>query len=191
MATISTGTTALKVYNPKFMLFTPYVFNEETDQFEKGSQVYRIENIVRDTTTITQEEPEETRVDNELSADPIINNVVAGAYTFATNVGDLSSTILSTLAGFEKVNNKVFAPAGYKEVYTEIALVFETGGKYVAAVLPKVQLNATVLIESINTSVGQVAVAGVAYKETVGDRETPFYIDTNYTVPSDIAPATV
>lgn len=181
MATISTGEKALKVYNPKFMLFTPF-----TAEGTKGGQVYRIENIVRDTTTITQEEPEETRVDNELSSDPIINNVVAGAYTFATNIGDLQGDLLTAIAGFEVEGGKVYAPAGYKEVYSEIALVFETGGKYVAAVLPKVQLNSTVLIESLNSSVGQIAVSGVAYKEKVGTKETPFYIDTDYDVPTDI-----
>ena len=181
MAATATGAKALKVYNPKYLYITPF------EGASKGT-TYRIENVVRDTTTITQEDNEENRVDNEFVAEPIVNSVVAGSYTFATNVGDLQADILKNLAGFEvSASGKIYAPSGYKEVFAEIALVFETGGKYVAAILPKVQLNTNVLIESLNSSVGQAEITGTGYNLTVTDGEetyeSPFYIDPDYTLP--------
>lgn len=186
MATATkTGTSALKVYNPKYLFITPF-----TDENTKGSTTYQVENIVRDSTTITQEDNEENPVENEFSSTPIVNNVTAGSYTFATEIGDLQGTLVEALAGFkvDDTSNKIYAPEGYVEKYAEIALVFaKADGDYVAAILPKVQLNAIVLIESLNSSVGRLTIAGVGYnlEMTDGDNKyvTPFMIDPNYTLP--------
>lgn len=185
MAVTKTGATAQKVYNPKYLFITPF-----TDETTKGETVYQVENVVRDSTTITQEDNEENPVENEFSSDYIVNNVTAGAYTFESNVGDLQGDLLKDLAGFsvDDVSNKIYAPSGYKEIFAEISLVFEkAGGGYIAATLPKVQLNSTVLIESLNSSVGQITIAGTGYnlELTDGDNKyvSPFVIDPNFTLP--------
>lgn len=187
MAVTKTGATALKYYNPKYLLVTPF-----TDANTKGATTYLVENVVRDTTTITQEDNEENPVDNEFTSEPIVNNIVAGSYTFASEVGDLQGDLVEALAGFkvDETSSKIYAPDGYVEVFAEIALVFASGAKYIAAILPKVQINATVLIESLNTSVGRLTLSGTGYNLEMTDGEnkyiTPFMLDPNYTLPAGI-----
>lgn len=186
MAVTKTGAKAVKLYNPKYLYITPFADGV------KGETVYMVENVVRDTTTITQNDNEENPVDNEFVSEPIVNNVVAGSYTFNTEVGDLQGDLVKALAGFDvdAVSSKIYAPSGYKEVFAEITLVFDAGnGKYYAAIMPKVQLNSTVLIESLNTSVGRLTIAGTGYnlEMTDGDNKytTPFMIDPDFTLPEE------
>lgn len=186
MAVIKSKAKKTTVYNPKYLFVTPWVDGE------KGDTIYQLEEVVRDTTSITQDDPEENAVDNEFSAEPIINNIDAGSYTFAANVGDMQADLLKALAGFDTTTEGLaIAPNGYVEVFAEIALCFEAGGKTVAAVLPKVQLNSKALLESINTSIGQISIAGTAYSGpvyakgvAVEGKEAPFYMDFDYTVPA-------
>ena len=171
-----------KIYNPFALFITPYKNNAI------GDETYKLEEVVRDTTSISQDDPEENSIENEFSAEPLINNVDAGKYNFATNVGDMQGELLSKLAGFtyDTSNKFAYAPKSYTEVFAKVELVFKDGAtNYVAAVLPKVQLNSKALLESINTSIGQIAITGVAYSGVVGiagaNVEAPFYIDYAWT----------
>lgn len=171
-----------KVYNPFALFITPYNGNAI------GTETYKLEEVVRDTTSISQDDPEENSIENEFSAEPLINNVDAGKYNFATNVGDMQGELLSKLAGFtyDTSNKFAYAPKSYTEVFAKVELVFKDGAtNYVAAVLPKVQLNSKALLESINTSIGQIAITGIAYSGVVGiagaNVEAPFYIDYAWT----------
>ena len=174
--------TSKKVYNPFALFITPYNGNAI------GSETYKLEEVVRDSTSISQDDPEENSIENEFSAEPLINNVDAGKYNFATNVGDMQGELLSKLAGFTYDSSQKFAyaPKSYTEVFAKVELVFKDGtSNFVAAVLPKVQLNSKALLESINTSIGQIAITGVAYSGVVGiagaSIEAPFYIDYAWT----------
>ena len=171
-----------KIYNPFALFITPYKNNAI------GDETYKLEEVVRDTTSISQDDPEENSIENEFSAEPLINNVDAGKYNFATNVGDMQGELLSKLAGFtyDTSNKFAYAPKSYTEVFAKVELVFKDGtSNFVAAVLPKVQLNSKALLESINTSIGQIAITGVAYSGVVGiagaSIEAPFYIDYAWT----------
>lgn len=171
-----------KIYNPFALFITPYKNNAI------GDETYKLEEVVRDTTSISQDDPEENSIENEFSAEPLINNVDAGKYNFATNVGDMQGELLSKLAGFtyDTSNKFAYAPKSYTEVFAKVELVFKDGAtNYVAAVLPKVQLNSKALLESINTSIGQIAITGIAYSGVVGiagaNVEAPFYIDYAWT----------
>lgn len=183
MAVVKSSLKAVKVYNPKFIYLTPLADGV------KGETTYSLEDIIRDTTTISQEDAEETAVENELKSEPIINNIKAGAYTFATEVADMQADLLKALTGFsvDETSGKAYAPAGYTEVFAEIALVFEIGGKYVAAIMPKVQLNSKVTIDSLSSSVGRVAINGVGYTMEITDGmkkyDSPFYVDYDFTLP--------
>lgn len=186
MAVTKTGATKLTVYNPKFIYITPFSGGI------KGETTYSVEDIIRDSTTVSQDDAEETAVENELKSEPIVNNVKAGAFTFATNVGDLQPNLLKALVGYEvgTTDTKIaYAPSGYTEVFAEIAMVFETGGKYVACIMPKVQLNSKVTIESMSSNVGYIAINGTGYSMEVTESDsttkhtTPFYINADYTLP--------
>ena len=186
MAVVQTGKKAVKVYNPQYMLITPFTGKE------KGATSYKIDDVVRDSTQLTQGDAEETKVDNEFSASPIVNNVKPGSYTFATSIGDMQPDLLKDIVGFtvDEVSSKIYAPNTYKEVFAEITLVFQTGGKNVACILPKVQLNPKVTIESINTSVGKIDINGVGFDLSVKDGgnsyTTPFLVDPDFTDPEGV-----
>ena len=65
-------------------------------------------------------------------------------------------------------------------------MAFKVGdNKYVAAVLPKVQLNSKATFDSLSTSMGRITLAGTGLNIAVQDGseniETPFYIDSNWT----------
>lgn len=176
----------LKIYNPFGLYVTPFV-NETT----KGSSTYFLDEVIRDTTTISQEDPTETAIENEFGSAPIINNVTLGSYTFSAEVADMQSELLQKLCGYiQGTTNKdlTFAPSTYAPVYAEIALVFKTGtDSYMAAILPKVQLNSKATFDSLSSSMGRITLAGTGLMMNVSDGtksvQTPFYIDSAYDLP--------
>lgn len=180
------SSTAKKVYNPKHLYMTPFVNGV------KGEEVLDLTwNMVRDTVSIVQDDKQDNPTENEFVSEYIINSVIPGSYKFEGEFADMQSEVMEKLAGFNKQGNgdniKVYAPDGYKELFVEIALVFETGGKNIAAILPKVQLDSTVVMQNIKTSVGRVKLPGTGYNLTMTEGSTtitsPFYIDYNYTLP--------
>lgn len=183
MAVTNINTTSLKVYNPDALYVTPF------DGEIKGATSYKLTEVIRDTTTISQEDPTENKIENEFGSAPILNNVQLGSYTFSAEVADMQSVLLEKLCGYKKgttATDRTFAPSTYTPVYAEIALVFKTGdNKYVAAVLPKVQLNSKATFDSLSSSMGRITLAGTGLNIAVADGsetiETPFYIDSNWT----------
>ena len=183
MAVTNINTSSLKVYNPDALYVTP--FEGET----KGATSYKLTEVIRDTTTISQEDPTENKIENEFGSAPILNNVQLGSYSFSAEVADMQSVLLEKLCGYKKgttSTDRTFAPSTYTPIYAEIALVFKTGdNKYVAAVLPKVQLNSKATFDSLSSSMGRITLAGTGLNIAVADGsetiETPFYIDSNWT----------
>lgn len=183
MAVTNINSTSLKVYNPDALYVTPF----EGDV--KGATSYKLTEVIRDTTTISQEDPTENKIENEFGSAPILNNVQLGSYAFSAEVADMQSILLEKLCGYKKgssATDRTFAPATYTPVYAEIALVFKTGdNKYVAAVMPKVQLNSKATFDSLSSSMGRITLAGTGLNIAISDGsdtiETPFYIDSNWT----------
>ena len=57
--------------------------------------------------------------------------------------------------------------------------------KLVAFVMPKVQLNTKMILESLSTSMAGFSLAGTGRSiEVESGKPTPFYVDTEYTLPS-------
>ena len=179
----------VKIYNPYGLYVTPFKSGSET---EKGSDVYFLDEVIRDTTTISQEDPTENKIENEFGSAPILNNVQLGSYTFSAEVADMQPELLAKLCGYIKGTTNqdtVYAPSTYVPVYAEIALVFKLGeNRYVAAVMPKVQLNSKATFDSLSTSMGRITLAGTGLNLEVSDgnikRSTPFYIDSDYSIPA-------
>lgn len=179
---INSTAKSLRVYNPDALYVTPF----EDDV--RGTKTYKLSEVIRDTTTITQEDPTENKIENEFGSAPILTNVQLGSFTFSAEVADMQQDLLVALCGYVKGESadRTFAPSSYTPVYAEIALVFKTGdNKYVAAVMPKVQLNSKATFDSLSTSMGRITLAGtglnIAVQDGVGTKETPFYIDSNWT----------
>lgn len=192
----------VQIFNPDALYVTPLTVDSEKNTTTRGNTTYKLSEVIRDTTTITQEDPTENKIENEFGSAPILNNVQLGSYSFSAEVADMQSTLLEVLCGYVKGSTKVdrtYAPSTYTPVYAEIALAFKTGTKtdgspkYAAAVLPKVQLNSKATFDSLSSSMGRITLAGTGLNIAVGDTdangtqiESPFYIDSDFVVSTDI-----
>ena len=175
-------TNKVKVYNPYALYVTPW-----TSETTKGSPIYKLDEVIRDSTTISQDDPTENKIENEFSSAPIINTVTLGSYTFSAEVADMSPELLNILCGYTLDTNKekAYAPSTYAPLYAEISLEFQaTGGKYIAAILPKVQLNSKATLDSLSSSMGRITLAGTGLNATVDGKITPFVLDTEYELPA-------
>lgn len=186
----------LKVFNPTAIYVTPFTPNSEGN-LERGKETYKLNEVIRDSTSITQDDPEETAIENEFGSAPIVNNVTLGSYQFSAQVANMHPTLLEKLCGFVKGKTKsdrVYAPSTYVPIYAEIALIFQISTDIaVAAVLPKVQLNSKATFESLSSSMGTITLAGsgqnIAVNDTRADGtsiESPFYIDTAFDVTTEL-----
>lgn len=187
---------SLKVFNPTAIYVTPFITNSEGNSV-RGTDTYKLNEVIRDSTSITQDDPEETAIENEFGSAPIINNVTLGSYQFSAQVANMHQTLLNKLCGFKVGKNKtdrVYAPSTYVPIYAEIVLAFQVDAdKVVAAVLPKVQLNSKATFESLSSSMGTITLAGTGQNIALNDTdaagtpiESPFYIDTTWDVTTEL-----
>lgn len=182
MAT-ATGKTADKVMKPD------YIIVEELDG-DKGT--YILEDVIQDTTSISQDDPETTDIECETSDSPILSIVKVGKFQFAAELADTQKDMLKALMGFTIDGDKAYAPTSYTKKYVKVAVAFKNGGDgtdqkpytYKAFVVPNLQLNSKLTIESLSSNLARIALAGTAMDGEVNGKKTPFYVDDNYTIPS-------
>lgn len=184
-----TDASSMKNIKPSYIVATLFT-GTETDDTPLGDS-YVLEDIVEDTTSMSQDDNETTDIECETSDTPIISIVTQGKYQFSAEVGDTQADLLKDLVGFtaDSTGKKVYAPAKYSKKYAKIDVVFELAdGTYNAYVIPKLQLNSKLLIESLNSNLGRISLAGTATDVTVtanGKKiKTPFYVDESYTLPT-------
>lgn len=178
MAVTATDTTAIKLGGVTQIILTPY-----TDG-SKGSTSYSLDNIVADTTSITQEEPTTNTVDCETRDEPIFENITLGRYTFSAESGDIQDVVLTNCFGFVKgESGSLYAPSVYKEIWAEIEVVFGDKGSLVC---PKVKMSGNIDASSLKTGMVRGVISGSCYSvsittETTGSGSTttplttPFY----------------
>lgn len=171
---------AKKLKGVKQILVTPYT---DSDGTELGSTAYQLDNIVADSTSITQDDPETSEVDCETRDEPIDTVTTLGSYQFSTTSADVQKELVTNIMGFEEdtTSKILYAPSQYKDFYAEIRVVFSAGD---ALVLPKVKLNNKIEASSLKTGLVQATISGTGYsvEKTINSSPamTPFYI-----VPSD------
>lgn len=178
MAVTATDTTAIKLGGVTQILLTPYTDNT------KGSTSYSLDNIVADTTAITQEEATTNTVDCETRDEPIFENITLGRYTFTAESADIQDIILTNCFGFTKGDSgSLYAPATYKEIWAEIEVVFGDKGSLVC---PKVKMSGNVDASSLKTGMVRGVINGTCYSVSISTEEsgagssdtpisTPFY----------------
>lgn len=185
---IKTGGKAMKLAKPAHILVTPF-----TAEGVKGDNIYDLEDVIRDTVSLTQDDKNDTDIERETSDTPIHTITTVGKYQFAADVADTQADLLADLCGFIKdTDGKVYAPAAYKDLYAEVALLFENtdGTTYTALILPKLLLSSKATAESLNTNLAKISLAGTAQltEITLADSSTkirvPYYVDPNYTIPA-------
>ena len=180
----STGAGAIKLSKPSHIIVRPFNGNAAGDDY------YDLDDVVRDTTSISQDDNDTTDIERETSDTPIMSIVTTGKYQFSAEVADTQADVLKALCDFTvDTDGKMYAPSTYKTKYCEVAVVFEQNSNNIALILPKLQLNSKTTIESLNSNLAKVALAGTAQlaEITLKDASTkikvPFYIDPNYTLP--------
>lgn len=164
MAVTATDTTAIKLGGVTQILLTPY--SGET----KGSTTYSLDNIVADTTSITQEEPTTNTVDCETRDEPIFENITLGRYTFSAESGDIQDIVLTNCFGFVKgASGSLYAPSTYKEIWAEIEVVFGDKGSLVC---PKVKMSGNIDASSLKTGMVRGVISGSCYSVSITSETT-------------------
>lgn len=190
MAIKKTSGTHVTIYKPS------HIYAQIWDEDEsKSNDIFDFEEVLRDTTSLSMDDNDTSDIENEVSDDPIKTLVNLGAFQFASTIEDIQSSLVVALCGFENMGTDdkpvVAAPAQYKELFATIVVVIpdEDGTKNVAFICPKVQLNSKLLIESLNSALTGINLAGTAKAQNVTFKtgtvkKTPLFIDYNYTLPT-------
>ena len=159
------------------IVFVPWVKAPETGVWSKGTAGFALDDVVADTTSITQDDPETNAVDCETRDEPIYENVTLGSYNFSCESGNIDKDILQNALGYkisgEGSTLKAYAPASYKELWAEVEVQFANG---TSLVLPKVKLNSKIDASSLKTGIVRGIIGGTAYSTKVDGNDTPFYV---------------
>ena len=159
------------------IVFVPWTKAEVTGVWSKGTDGFALDDVVADTTSITQDEPETNAVDCETRDEPIYENVTLGSYNFSCESGNIDKDILQNALGYkisgEGSTLKAYAPASYKELWAEVEVQFSNG---TSLVLPKVKLNSKIDASSLKTGIVRGIIGGTAYSTKVDGNDTPFYV---------------
>lgn len=187
----NTGAGAFKFIKPDYIVATLFDGTETDESAPKGDS-FILEDVVEDSTSISQDDNDTTDIECETSDSPIISIVKLGKWQLAAEIGDTQKALLAALCDFtdDATGKKTIAPSTYKAKYAKIDVVQvqPNGTTMEAYVLPKVQLNSKLTIESLNSNLAKIALAGTAkdIALTVGAKtvRTPFYVDHNYSLPT-------
>ena len=182
-----TGATSLLITNVKYLV-APLLDSKGAE-----GNSYIFEHILKDTVSMQQDDNDTTTIDNEVSDEPIKEIVRLGKWNVAATIEDVQKDLLVNMCGFKTSTDgkKVFAPASYTERFAKIAVALDGGvdsdgtQKLVAFVMPKVQLNTKMILESLSTSMAGFSLAGTGRSiEVEAGKPTPFYVDTEYKIPT-------
>lgn len=159
------------------IVLVPWVQTPETNVWAKGTNGFALDDVVADTTSITQDEPETNAIDCETRDEPIYENVTLGSYKFSCESGNIDKDILQNALGFKVSGDgstlKAYAPATYKELWAEVEVQFTNG---TSLVLPKVKLSSNIDASSLKTGIVRGVISGTAYSTNVDGNDTPFYV---------------
>lgn len=161
MATVTKSSdNAIIVKKPVAIVLQEFT-GSETDGVAAGD-TYLLEEVIRDTTTITQEDPDETKIERETNDIPIDYIMSLGEYSFEAEVANISSEMLKALAGWTVNDDGTsYAPTVYTDKYVQVDIVLpKSDSTYIAIQLYKVKLSSSLLIEALNTNVARIKLAG-------------------------------
>lgn len=194
-----TSKTALQIIKPDALVATIYTGASTETPDNPAGDTFIFDEVVRDTTTISQDENENTTIENEFSDDPIMEIISLGKFQFAAEVADVQKDILVGFADYkyDATQKKLFAPQAYEMKYAKIDLVFKNGtddegnDKYWSVCIPKLQLNSRLMVESMNTNLIRLNLAGTAKSValTINGKtsKSSAYINEDFTMPTETA----
>lgn len=155
MAIVPTNTNQRRLQDPIAMFVTPYVVDADLN-LNLGTSTYDIHDIVGDTISLTQDDPERTDILWEFGDDPLDTNVRAGAKNFTCQCLDFQDAVLQSLFGCTVVNGATVWPTGYKDLYVYMRIVFENFD----LVMPFVKMDAKTTLENMRTDIARGELSG-------------------------------
>lgn len=162
------------------ILVTPYIASEGV--LSLGSTTYQLDNIIADTATITQDDPNENNIDNETGDEPILKSIINGTYSVEMTSADIQKDILVNIFGYtyDEDNMYVCAPSSYPEVYAAVEFIFgNEGAEKGSLVCPKVQLMCKIDASSLKSETVKGIVRGTCVSvkpNSQADYVTPFFV---------------
>lgn len=192
-----TSKTAMQIIKPDALVATIYTGASAETPDNPAGDTFIFDEVVRDTTTISQDENENTTIENEFSDDPIMEIISLGKFQFAAEVADVQKDILVGFADYtyDATQKKLFAPQAYELKYAKIDLVFKNGtdddgnDKYMSICIPKLQLNSRLIVESMNTNLMRLNLAGTAKSValTINGKtsKSSAYLNEDFTMPTE------
>lgn len=192
-----TSKTAMQIIKPDALVATIYTGASTETPDNPAGDTFIFDEVVRDTTTISQDENENTTIENEFSDDPIMEIISLGKFQFAAEVADVQKDILVGFADYtyDATQKKLFAPQAYELKYAKIDLVFKNGtddagnDKYMSICIPKLQLNSRLIVESMNTNLMRLNLAGTAKSVALTmngkTSKSSAYFNENFTMPTE------
>lgn len=192
-----TSPTSVQIIKPDCLVATVYTGADSEVADSPAGDTFIFDEVVRDTTTILQDDNDTTTIENEFSDDPILEIVSLGKFQFAAEVADIQKDILVNFANYtyDETAKKLFAPADYQQKYVKIDLVFKNGTDdsgndlYKSICIPKLQLNSRLMVESTNSNIARLNLAGTAKSiaVTAGGKtiKSAAYVNESFTMPTE------
>lgn len=187
MSVIYSSENAKIIKKPTYIVLTEFT-GEETGGTAEGD-AYILEEVIRDTTTITQDDNDETKIERETSDIPIDWIISLGDYSFEAEVANVSTEMLQALAGFEVGDDgAAYAPTVYTDKYVQIDVCLPNAdGTLTAIQMYKVKLSSKLLIESLNSNPARIQLAGKGMITTIDGTNRTVGVNPNYTLPTSEA----
>lgn len=166
------------------IIFVPWTNSGGTWSLTPSGAGYTLDNIVADSVSISQDDPEENTIDCETRDEPIKKTVVNGNFNIEMVSADIQEAILTNLFGYTKdaTNGYIYAPSQYKEIFCAIEITFGgEGTETVSLVCPKVQLSSKIDASSLKTETVKGTISGTCMSYTIGSGSsaynTPFFVN--------------
>jgi len=186
----------IQLIKPYCLVATLYTGDASEEADNPAGDTIIFDEVVRDTTTISQDDNDSTEIENEFSDDPILEIVSLGKFQLEAEVADVQKDILTKMANFtyDETAKKIYAPASYEKTYAKIDLVFPNGedadgnDTYMSVCVPKLQLNSQMMCESLNSNLVRLKLAGTAKSVVLTingkKQKSAAYINESYTIPT-------
>lgn len=183
MAVTNSGDNALKIKKPSYIVLTEYS-GDETDGTPAGDS-FILEEVVRDTTSISQDDNDETKIERETNDIPIDWVISLGDYNVEAEVANVSDEMLQALLGWTATSDGMTAPTQYTDRYVQFDVAFYDGDTLVAFRVHKMKLSSSLLFESLNSNLGRIKLAGKAVVVSVDGTDRIISKISSYTLPTE------
>lgn len=135
---------------------------------QPGNVTYDVVQVLADTVSIEQADPDTETRDWEFGDTPLMSTVTMGDTTFAATCIDLSTGVLENVFGWNTLSTTIVAaPDTYTDMYATITITFEDTNSPII-VLPKVLMSSKATIASLKTSTAEAALSGTCMSAYIG-----------------------